>query len=86
MRALFCVSVAVNLPGKFYNIQTSPGSVSVWATPCPVDTYSPGLKKQRSCGLVPQASVFAATKPLSSWLHDSPLIAFLLHPALLGFP
>jgi len=41
-----CLLLSVNLPGYSYDINAL-GKLS--ATKCPVDTYSPGMKKQRAC-------------------------------------
>jgi hypothetical protein len=38
---------AVNLPGTYYTIDALAGTVG--AVTCPVDTYGPGLRKQRAC-------------------------------------
>jgi hypothetical protein len=43
---LFCAP-AVNLPGTYYTINGLAGIVG--AVTCPVDTYGPGLRKQRAC-------------------------------------
>jgi hypothetical protein len=40
---------AVNLPGYSYSITSVNGLSIVSAERCPVNTYSPGLKKQRAC-------------------------------------
>lgn len=40
-----CACAAVNLPGFYYTLDNNvPGAVQ-----CPVNTYGPGLKKQRAC-------------------------------------
>jgi hypothetical protein len=37
----------VNLPGTSYSISADGATIDM--TTCPVNTYSPGLKKQRAC-------------------------------------
>ena len=56
LRGYFCFSLtalllpipclaAVNLPGFYYTLDNNqPGAVQ-----CPINTYGPGLKKQRAC-------------------------------------
>lgn len=62
------VSVAVNLPGFKYVVQAD-GAV-VAAEPCPADTYSPGMRKQRACGEFCVSDVCddtSATKAAAGW-------------------
>lgn len=47
--------LAVNLPGTYYTISNAASATlaTVGAVACPVDTFSPGYRKQRACAPCP---------------------------------
>lgn len=56
--------LTVNPPGTYYSLDSSSGVAS--ATPCPVDTFGIGLKKQRQCVGCPSGYTTASVSGASS--------------------